>query len=61
MDKIKKLISISPSANAKLKQFSINNGINESVIVETLINNYLENIRLTCSKAKTVNIENNAK
>ena len=52
MSKVKKLVNISENENKRLKDFCKKNGFSESFVVETLIKNYLEDIKVVCEKGK---------
>ncbi len=50
MEKIKKLVNISEKENKRLKDFCRKNGFSESFVIETLIKNYLEKIKVVCDE-----------
>lgn len=56
--KIKKLINIGVRENSQLKKFCLKNGLNESAVIERLIRNYLNNIKIM---AETENNEKGGK
>jgi len=49
-DKVKKLININNRENMRLKRFCLNNGFNESYIIEQLIRNYLDKIKVVAEQ-----------
>lgn len=48
--KVKKLININSRENMKLKRFCLNNGFNESYVIEQLIRHYLDNIKVVAEQ-----------
>lgn len=49
-DKVKKLININNRENMRLKRFCLNNGFNESYVIEQLIRNYLDKIKVVAEQ-----------